>query len=77
MHMASERVLIGRVNLRPGATQGFTALPFPPFFFFLRYFVLYSEHDQMKETNHFPPVACELILNSEQVTIFRQKRLVN
>ena len=48
------------------------------FFFFLGDFLLYGEHDQMKATNNFPPVACELILNStpkyeEQVPIFRQK----
>ena len=48
------------------------------FFFFLGDFLLYGEHDQMKATNNFPPVACELILNptpkyEEQVPIFRQK----
>ena len=59
---------MGRVNLGPDATQGFTVFPFPLifffFFFFLGDFLLYSEHDQMKATNNFPPVACELILNS-------------
>ena len=50
-------------------TQGFTAFPFPPFvclfvcFFFLSDFLLYGEYDQMKATNKFPPVACQLILN--------------